>query len=370
MDWNELRGRASRHLDRITNWPKNVTPEQRMAAAEQATQMFGGFGPGTLSGGMLGTLVNSRHATPSELLALEKAAQMHSAGVPAREVHAQTGWFRWPGTGEWVTEFSDAAAKYRPMRNPLRGMFGAKKETMADVLDHPELYQRFPRLAEAEVQRKGILASAVDQAINDSFPFGGWTHGWYDPRTSEVGLNSANFSGPARKTLLHEIAGHGVQKQVGFEPGINPGTVRDTSHALMKLFADRAAQLEGPYQYWTRIEAGMTPVNAMRGLTLEQVKLAQQLGKKQVFDQVNQSRGAISAFRNLSKKPFEGYTHTDGEAMARLVEKRSNLTRQELQSRYPLDDLDVAPEKLIPALNDMTPYNTTRLQNLIEAWKD
>jgi len=38
------------NLSSLLNWPKNVTPQQRLSAAEYATSMFGGIGPGILAG--------------------------------------------------------------------------------------------------------------------------------------------------------------------------------------------------------------------------------------------------------------------------------------------------------------------------------
>ena len=338
------------------------------AGAARAMELFGGFDTGNVGGGLAGTIINRYRATDVEKAALSLAEEMKGAGASARDIHAKTGWFQWPSTGEWVTEFSDAVAKYKPMWNPFKGLLSQSHEPMREVLDHPELYKRFPELAEAPVERKGLVAGLADNAVNEpGFPFS-INLGSFDLDTNEVVMQFANASGSARSTLLHEIAGHGVQKLTGLPNGTNTEAVREAARARMKFTAETASQLEGPYRYWTALENGASHVEAMKGLTLADVKMAQRLGRDTVFDYVNNAQDTIAAFRNLSKKAGQGYRHTDGEAMARLVEKRSNLTDDGLRSRFPLDDLDVDPKKLIPPFADglLTPG---RQRSLVDAWK-
>ena len=169
---------------------------------------------------------------------VEAAKDLADKGVSGRDVFYQTGWFRGAdGTWQWVLPdaqaklntgqfdtspatpaeviikpYTSASGQQRPgytrpaKPETLTLKPSAETRTLPDVLDHPELYNAYPELRTATVER---LPPDKD---------GGGLIAAYD-RTDNKVMLSANRSEPEIvSTLLHEMQ-HGVQKFEGMAPG-------------------------------------------------------------------------------------------------------------------------------------------------------
>jgi hypothetical protein len=175
------------------------------------------------------------------------AKQLASQGVPDKNIFYQTGWFRGAdGTWQWVLPDRGAALNRsnfdvtpavppKVIVAPYKHASGAMDsgytrpgtpETLAlrpgeyklpDVLQHPALYQAYPKLADATVSP---LPAREDK---------GSLMADYNPATNKVRLASGRSEQELTSTLLHELE-HGVQKIEGFAPGGGDSMFLPTGH--------------------------------------------------------------------------------------------------------------------------------------------
>lgn len=148
-------------------------------------------------------------------------------------VWKKTGWVRGPG-GKWRFEIDDSKAK---IKNPGKGtmqkvtaedigwrwratrpqlidrktralnipaMTWKSSVKLSDILDHPELFQRYPQLRDITI--------VVDPNIDHG--------GWWDPAIRTIGISDSQFlkAQDLVDTLFHEIQ-HAIQTIEGFPAG-------------------------------------------------------------------------------------------------------------------------------------------------------
>lgn len=130
-------------------------------------------------------------ARNADLKALKVAKSLHAAGVSPENIWNQTGWLKAPD-GKWRFEIDDRGARI------LNG-----KGTLANVIDHPALFEAYPELRNIPV-REDVYKSAA--------------HYIDAPGSEEIGINP-DFKNES--ILLHEIQ-HAIQKREGFELGGSP----------------------------------------------------------------------------------------------------------------------------------------------------
>lgn len=189
--------------EHLQNWHNYIANQGRMAK-EQVLDLWhhpeNMIGPGPLGGPVLGIFAGPLAKRASQTM-LQKAWHLESKGLPDREIFDKTGWFR-GADNKWRFEIPDAEAKY--LKDPDFGV--NSMSTMKDVIDHPELYEQYPELADIWAKTSRKESGNLGSYSPDKYPRG------------EITLRK-DLDDP-RSTALHELQ-HAVQEKEGFDPGTN-----------------------------------------------------------------------------------------------------------------------------------------------------
>lgn len=123
-------------------------------------------------------------------------------------------------------EISDLPAA---LKQDLQNLRIPHKTTMGQVLDHPELYQAYPDLANTPMK-----------FFSDTNPKS--MKGYYNPSTGEIGVNTETIRNPKDliSTLLHETQ-HNIQNKEGFAKGGSTEGIKNSSigsEAIQNLVQD------------------------------------------------------------------------------------------------------------------------------------
>lgn len=246
-------------------------------------------------------------------------------------VHRRTGVFRAP-EGRLMFEIDDSAARLRTenLSPPAYGvyqvpMFPKTPLTVGDVLEHPELYSRYPQVAQTPLSSTGFnfdIKGAYNPAENKMFLAGG-------------------HADEMRSVLLHEIQ-HNVQNIEKFAQGGNPQRFLASNHTQVR-------------QENNDLLKGLRDVFKTDGIdfniyTLRNAMDAEEAGKKllryqqEALDAAknhplwNDLKIAISNDARLTaaeSEAFGKYKGLIGERMARTVEERRDMTAAERRAAIP-----------------------------------
>lgn len=164
-------------------------------------------------GGEKGALAAPPGAGPG--MPVDAAKKLEKSGVAAPEIFNQTGWYHAPD-GQWKWTLSDKGAELNKSEFLMYTDSGGKEGValrssnyprfLDQILTHPTLYQTYPHLKTANVDRMPD-AEAVKGAVAD-----------YDPETNSVRIADMRPKEAVMSSLLHELQ-HGVQKYEGFGQG-------------------------------------------------------------------------------------------------------------------------------------------------------
>lgn len=156
---------------------------------------------------------------------VEAAKKLEQSGANSRDIFLKTGWYHAPD-GQWKWTLSDKNADLNKdafLTYTTGGTGGSggptsgEKEEVAlkpggprklpDVLNHPTLYQTYPHLKNATVDRLPTVESQRTGALAD-----------YNPNTNTVRFVDGRPKEEVVGSLLHELQ-HGVQGFEGFGQG-------------------------------------------------------------------------------------------------------------------------------------------------------
>lgn len=319
--WKQAQEQASQ-FDLLTSLPgpgELLTAGKALAGAlkgSPALAIFAGMGAKTAN---------------SEKLA--EAIALQRNGVPREQIWRDTGWFQGP-EGKWKFEIDDSGSV------PLQRTWGEKADLeqgnstttrRQSALAHPELSAAYP-------ETKNIPVRLIPGAgVGGSFETGGV----FGPLiTSRADVN---YGGKAdRSTMLHELQ-HAVQDREGFARGGAPEQFKVQNMQGMhepylfesaQFLADRAAKL------------GMSPAEfaktSRRWVGKEtEIALADLLRKSpEKFMQAREQS-------LMAHDPKEAYMSLAGEAEARAVQSRMNMTPAERQATPPWQSYDMPWDRLI-----------------------
>jgi hypothetical protein len=261
-----------------------------------------------------------------------KAVELEKAGAKPEDIWMATGTFRGP-EGKLRQEISDEFSVPKGMGNfediimkaYTRGVERTGdqlyKTNVNDVLLHNKLNNAYPNLMGIETQMmpkgktsKGSFAQSEDSAIlhvNENLP-----------------------SDESRSVILHELQ-HAIQDQEGFAQGGDPRTMILT---LEKIAEQKRQQAKDLFSL-SRANDPLDPTKIVKpgarkkGLQLE--KEAQELDSK-----------ALMAYHSEQAK-FDLYQRLAGEAEARAVQSRMNMSPQDRRATYPYQSYDVPLNQLI-----------------------
>lgn len=257
-----------------------------------------------------------------------KASNLQSKGMPAEDILKETGMVRGLD-GNWRNEISDAGTfikgdkpfgqlwtEKHPGNKP-----GASAEELAmgvrvgDVYDAPELYKHYPEMAEIKIKPHSVSKGFL---------------GEYDEANKTISLREDLTPSQARKVLGHEL-GHDVQAVEDWNRGGSPEGMKDwiarQGEVKTKMAEAELRRLEA--KAITNPEIRNTP------------EFAQEI--EQANNQLNK------AIEFTKQDPFEAYRHLAGEAEARMIADRMDLTPAQLLEKYPYAKqefgLDIDPDK-------------------------
>jgi hypothetical protein len=184
--------------------PLNASPELMSQITNQGVSLSG-FAP-------VGMIVG-RGAEGMASLA-KQADLLAKQGIPEYKITELTGLEKVPTPNgfDWGKQISDKGATIRP--DVMKNMTLTNRVRLEDLLDHPELYQKYPELKELKVE-------------DMSWFWRDWgAQGIYRPKDNAIELKKdwAFDADPIKErtsTLLHEIQ-HAIQKKENWPGGTNP----------------------------------------------------------------------------------------------------------------------------------------------------
>jgi hypothetical protein len=301
-----------------------------------------------VAGGLAGIFAGVGAKT-ADVAKLGLAQKLKQAGVPDREIHAQTGWtFGFPD-GKPRFEISDDAAsltdsaKSRFTPGTIH-IFGEKyRGNVPTTMAHDDLVSAYPQwMRDIEIRESPKLEGG-DFMASESF---------LDP-TRKVGIINVSQSGShPQSTLLHELQ-HAIQEREGFARGGSPDAMNEVldnaKFAVIEKEHDsllnRFNELKNKYEYDPNI-----PQNVVDEINAIKPRIAQLQAQGLNFKQ----RMGAGGIDYTPQEKMDAYQRLAGEAEARLTQARMNMTSEQRLHSYPLDMMDVPVEQQIVRYGDGT----------------
>lgn len=242
-------------------------------------------------------VVAGRRAKKLNPEAVALADSMKAGGSSAAEIREATKavgtpiWFDKDGSLRW--EIDDSAMK---VKRDATGF------TLADKIEHPELFDNYPELKNVR--------------MNDDYNLG--TTGAYNERMKTISYNSEQPAFDTKKLLAHE-GNHAVQGIEGFARGGSPSEFKAWPDSFIAEFQatqmPRLVELEG--------KANLTNLEKHELRKLSRVR-------DNMVTYREQSQGGLLS-------PFDMYQRKLGEADSRAVEARIGMTKAE-RDALPFND--------------------------------
>lgn len=292
------------------------------------------------------------------------AFQLEKKGVSPQEIWQKTGTVRGPD-GQWRQEISDMASSIKgdnPFEDVIMGAYqrGAAdtgnqlyKTTVEDVFMHNPLKEAYPEIMgiETQMMRKGANTNVRGSLLEDAL-------------SKEQILQVRKDLNPqeARSTMLHELQ-HAVQESEGFAAGGN----KETMQELIDAAKNRQAVIESSDEFKeaNKLNNELWDKFFTQNANIEDLKIAEQELKNK-YPILQEQMDAARTVRLLGDDPYNAYSRLMGEAEARLVQTRQNLSKAERKEFFPFEFQD---EKLNPYGLDVSPESLINLDtrgNLVE----
>jgi hypothetical protein len=305
--------------------------------------------------GMMPQIFIGKSAKTWDAASNARAAEMEAAGTPPQTIWRETGNWRAPD-GQWRQEISDAAADFKADDD-----WPILQGPAFRVLDHKELQSAYPGLAKIQVE-----------AIADSPQAHGSFSDAFGKRIDVAGPDLES----KRSVLLHELQ-HPIQEKEGFAAGANPNMFESIYEQTQKqrnafnVFANlvekygdeviRPSDLGRFDDVYEFIDAYLPAVNINRRLSKQDFEDFKSAVKSIGLKPPTSQKYGIGAYAEIiadnlraeTEKKFisreEQYFKQMGEAEARAVQARMNLTPEERRAKFPEESYDVPIGELIDA---------------------
>lgn len=222
-----------------------------------------------------------------DALAAQKAKMLADMGTDSRTIWQQTGTWKGPD-GKWRQEVDDSSSKITNTANLDIKQNQRFSGPISQAFENKPLYEAYPQL------------QTIDTFVNKDL--GG---GVFDPQRQEITIMMPTEGGQ-RTVALHELQ-HAVQQQEGFARG-----------GRMDEFTNYTGALER-----ARLNNGIDPVTGDADFVIEE------------------------RIKNFGADPFDAYRRLAGEAEARAVEKRRDLSSEQRYATFPEKSYDVPLDQLI-----------------------
>jgi hypothetical protein len=310
-----------------------------------ANQMAEGYNP-------VGMFIGPNAASFNKLMAT-KAMQLEKSGKTPEEIWEKTGTFRGPDK-QWRQEISD---KGSAITDDVFNGIKANQEfkgSASQALTHPELYAAYPDVAKI---KSGLFANATPE-------------GSYHGSTDTI-LAGGPSTGAQRSAMLHEIQ-HAIQQREGFARGGNVNSftsdiaqakydLKEVQQKMVNL-QDKAADEARFYisksqkdpEFKKYVDDAFKKYKTQFGEKSKDNPFGVDLQDAVKFNLLEQSPSLnnfgleAERLRKLSNlNPEEGYRRLAGEAEARAVQARRQMSPEEQRAIYPLQSYDVPIKDLI-----------------------
>ena len=297
---------------------------------------------------------NLRYLADSKSLPLDEAVrqwtEMH--GAPGE---AATNLVRKNSFDALQAHRGETERRLREFSNPSANP-GYATNNIFDVVYHPELESAYPEL------------SQIGHVYSPESMMGG-AHGYFSTPLNtrgrgEIAVSQSISPFEARSTLGHELT-HAVQNIEGFEGGSNP--IRHQKLALEpraralsfdfanELYSSRDAASQRLHDPSLIVSDGLQKIRDLRAINsggaparelTREVAALERVAKKYGFEDAETALKYLEA-QDKARSPYGQYRLVGGEAEARAVEHRLNMTPEQRRAMPFLRSYDVGIHELI-----------------------
>jgi hypothetical protein len=242
--------------------------------------------------------------------AAEKLAlKMEKAGEKPEDIWMATGTFRGPDK-KLRQEISDTGAKLTLGQGKPDAYGAIEAKTFEGALEHPRLQQAYPELNDVKFQY---------------WPAEEYQGASFDPSDNVITMGQKAME-PERGVALHELQ-HAIQRKEGFEKGGSVSNVLNDWYAgVNSELSALSKQMDALPEYERKFDKN----------------------KAQQYDVLRQKYDALMDAKLYNPPDAEdAYNRLAGEAEARAVQKRMNMSDVQRRVIYPLESYDVPLNQLI-----------------------
>ena len=273
------------------------------------------------AGSVAGEKYSFVRATDAEQIA--RAQELEAQGENAKTIWSETHLTR-DGGGAWVREINDRGAKPRP-DGDARGEKGGR---LADYLEHPELYEAVPGIADINV-KLGMLPESEK--------------GKYSSKKRMLHFVEDTFENKSMSDIMHEVQ-HAIQN----EQKLAAGGSRKLAYAALVSDAYEAVKDTPEFQSLQTKE--------------ERLHYLEEAAAKQA--------GAP----DIETAATNGYVNLGGEKMARQTAKRWYYTKDQREKTWPdvagnVLDKSVEFQRIVETLERIG-YTEDEIEAFIKNWGD
>ena len=273
------------------------------------------------AGSVAGEKYSFVRATDAEQIA--RAQELEAQGENAKTIWSETHLTR-DGGGAWVREINDRGAKPRP-DGDARGETGGR---LADYLEHPELYEAVPGIADINV-KLGTLPESEK--------------GKYSSKKRMLHFAEDTFENKSMSDIMHEVQ-HAIQN----EEELATGGSRKLAYAALVSDAYEAVKDTPEFQSLQTKE--------------ERLHYLEEAAAKQA--------GAP----DIETAATNGYVNLGGEKMARQTAKRWYYTKDQREKTWPdvagnVLDKSVESQRIVETLERIG-YTEDEIEAFIKNWGD
>ena len=276
-----------------------------------------GINPGARAAPGTAGMFYGRKATTANPETFARGEEMLYKGVHPRDIWKDTPEQRLhyaDQTDNLMFERSDIDSKLRNVgiMDYLKSKVSGKPMTVKDVLDHPELYQNYPHLA--DIQLKPYLANPRNR-------------GWYNDKGANetIGLN---YLGPDKHaTLIHELQ-HAIQEHEGWVGGSSPSWVKGKAAEMLDFHKQDLLDIQEAQRL---IKEAKDPSELWKSSNSYASSSPERLEEWE-----KATKDKIDKWTKVHENPHTFYRSAIGEAYARHAADRLPLSQEELDLTYPL----------------------------------
>jgi hypothetical protein len=328
--------------------------------ASVAVPTPGGFAKGAaLAAPALGGIFVGKGAKTWDALAAQKAKIMADMGADPRTIWQETGTWKGPD-GKWRQEISDQPAKIT--EDVVNQIVESKqfKGPLGQAITHAELFKAYPETA-------GIPSTIFAQELPTGNVLGGRSGTFQIPQLTVGGPSTV----AQRSVALHELQ-HAVQQKEGFARGGSAASLSpDIAQARfdLKEIEQKMVRLQDAASDEARLyisksqrdpefkkiideafnkyktQFGERSEENPFGVDLQDAVKFSLLEKSPVLNNLGLQADKLRRLSNL--EPFEAYRNLAGEAEARAVQQRRNLSSEQRRAAFPEESYDVPLDQLI-----------------------